>query len=65
MTDTELLPRCPLCDSLDIIEKNGMVARTIRCDKPGDPPEEVELKIYVCQQCGRMFNEMEAQPPHE
>ena len=60
MVDTELLPLCPLCGSVDVIEQKGMVGRTIRCDKPGDPPEKVELKVYACRYCGRTFNELEA-----
>jgi len=40
-----------------------MYATTIKCDKPGDTPQEVKLKMYVCGQCGRMFNELETQAP--
>ena len=63
MSDTESQIHCPLCGAIDILEQRGMYAKTIKCDKPGDSPEEVKLKVYVCGQCGRMFNEMEAQEP--
>jgi len=61
MSDTEPLMTCPLCGAIDILEQRGMYATTIKCDKPGDTPQEVKLKMYVCGQCGRMFNEMESQ----
>jgi hypothetical protein len=54
---------CPLCGSIDILEQRGMYTTTIKCDKPGDEPREVKLNIYACGQCGRMFNEIEAQAP--
>jgi rubrerythrin len=63
MTETEVLMTCPLCGAIDILEQQGMYTTTIKCDKPGDTPHEVKLKMYVCRQCGRMFNEMEAQAP--
>ena len=50
---------CPLCGAIDILEQRGMYATTIKCDKPSDSPREVKLKVYVCGQCGRMFNEGE------
>jgi DNA-directed RNA polymerase subunit RPC12/RpoP len=65
MTDTEALMTCPLCGAVDILEQRGMYAKTIKCEKPGDTPREVKLRMYVCGQCGRMFNEMEAQAPSE
>ena len=61
MTDTETIITCPLCGAIDNHEQRGMYAATIKCDKPGETPREVKLKMYVCGQCGRMFNEMEAQ----
>jgi len=63
MSDTEIHMTCPFCGSVDILEQQGMYATAIKCDKPGDVPQEVKLKIYVCGQCGRMFNEMEALAP--
>ena len=59
MVDTELIIHCPLCGSLSIVEQRGMYATTMKVEKPGDPPEEVELKIFLCCQCGRTFNELE------
>lgn len=59
MNDTEILIRCPLCGSIDVVEQKGMVATTWKVKEPGGQAEEVELKIYVCRQCGRTFNEME------
>ena len=61
MSDTKPLMTCPLCGAIDILEQRGMYATTIKCDKPGETPREVKLKMYVCGQCGRMFNEMESQ----
>jgi hypothetical protein len=61
MTDTETHMTCPLCGATDILEQRGMYTTTVKCDKPGDVPQEVKLKIYVCGPCGRMFNELEAQ----
>jgi hypothetical protein len=63
MSDTETLMTCPLCGSVDILEQRGMYTTTIKCENPGDVPQEVKPKIYVCGQFGRMFNEMEAQAP--
>jgi DNA-directed RNA polymerase subunit RPC12/RpoP len=63
MSDTETLIHCPLCGAKDILEQRGMFTTNIECEKPGDVPQEVKLKIYVCCQCGRMFNEIEAQAP--
>jgi DNA-directed RNA polymerase subunit RPC12/RpoP len=63
MSDMKPLIYCPLCGAIDILEQRGMYAKTIKCDNPGDTPQEVKLKVYVCGQCGRMFNEMEAQAP--
>jgi hypothetical protein len=60
MSDTEALMTCPLCGAIDIIVQRGIYAKTIKCDNPGDSPREEKLKMYVCGQCGRMFNEMEA-----
>jgi hypothetical protein len=65
MSDTETIMTCPLCGAIDILEQRGMYAKTIKCDKPGDTPQEIKLKMYVCGQCGRMFNEMETQAPQE
>ncbi len=59
MSDTELLPRCPLCSSINVFEQKAMYASAMKAVEPGEPPEEVKLKLYVCGQCGRMFNEME------
>ena len=59
MSDTEILISCPLCSSIDLIEQKGMITTTWKVTKPGAPPEEIKLKLYVCGQCGRMFNEME------
>ena len=59
MTDTAIHIRCPLCNSLEIMEQRGMFATTIQVDKPGDLPREIRLKVFVCGQCGRMFNELE------
>lgn len=57
--ENEPLPRCPLCVSIDVTERKAMYARTMKIVKPGTPAEEVELKVYVCGQRGRMFNEIE------
>ncbi len=59
MTDTEILIRCGFCGSVDIQEQEGMITRIWKVTEPGHSPEEVELKIFVCRQCGRTFNEME------
>jgi hypothetical protein len=59
MSDTEILIPCPLCGSIDTKEQKGMVATTWKVVEPGCQSEEVELKIFVCRQCGRTFNEME------
>jgi hypothetical protein len=61
MNDTETHMTCPLRGSIDILEQRGMYTTTLKCDKPGDVPEEVKLKIYVCGKCGRMFIEIKAQ----
>ena len=63
MSDTECLMTYPLCGAIDILEQRGMYATAIKADKPGDTPQEVKLKMYVCGQCGRMINEMEAEGP--
>ena len=59
MTDTEILIKCPLCRSLVVNERKGMVATTWKIVEPGGQSEEVELKIFQCRQCDRMFNELE------
>ena len=59
MTDTDILTRCPLCSSIDIKQHEGMIATTWKVTEPGAPTEEVELKVFVCRQCGRTFNEQE------
>ena len=48
-----------LCRSIDVKQHNGMIATTWEVIKPGGPAEEVELKVFLCRQCGRTFNEME------
>ncbi len=59
MSDTEILNpvRCPLCGSIDVTERKAMYATSRKVVEPGKPAEEVELKVYVCGQCGRMCNE--------
>ncbi len=59
MTDTEILPRCPLCSSINVLEQTAMYASAMKAVEPGEPPKEVKLKLYICGQCGRMFNERE------
>jgi DNA-directed RNA polymerase subunit RPC12/RpoP len=59
MTDTDILIRCPLCGSIDVVEQKGMVTTTWKVMEPGKQAEVVEIKIYLCRQCGRTFNEME------
>jgi len=59
MTDTAILAQCPFCGSIDIKEQREVFTTTIRVDKPGAAPEKGEIKIYVCGQCGRTFNELE------
>jgi hypothetical protein len=50
---TTICPNCQtenpddqkFCGSIDIIEQRGMCTTTIKCDKPGDVPQEIKLKI--------------------
>jgi hypothetical protein len=63
MNDTQAPITCSLCGAIDILEQRGMYITTVKCVDPGDVPREVKLEIYVCGQCGWMFNEREAQVP--
>ena len=47
------------CAGYKIIENQALIAKTMRVDKPGDVPREVELTMYTCLECGGTFNEME------
>ena len=65
MSSPEIFIMCPFCRSLDVYEKKEMYAETMKLLVPGNNPRAVELKIFACRECGRMFSAGEGRGEEE
>ena len=61
MTDTELLISCPFCRSEKTREIPELYKVGYRVELPDDAAIEVRYRVYRCEECGREFDEEDAE----
>jgi len=63
MTDTEILIRCHFCGSDKVREIPELYKVGLRVELPDDAAIEVRYRVYRCEECGREFDDEDAEQP--